>query len=107
MPTNLEQKKRLLRELELYRDFSRFEKDRRQNPQLPTLADYITCRMGSSAVGVFLAFNEYASPKPEFAGAFRFADRCSYALGFALPAEIMNEPLMEVVWIETNSLMWM
>ncbi|KAF2180110.1 terpenoid synthase [Zopfia rhizophila CBS 207.26] len=84
----IEQRQLLLRELEFFMETSEVEQRRRLSEDLPTLDEYITCRMGTSAVGVTSAFNEYAQ-------------------GFSpLPAHVMDDPDMRTLWDETNIIVW-
>ncbi|KAF2733669.1 terpenoid synthase [Polyplosphaeria fusca] len=83
-----DQRKLLLRELEFFMETSEIEQRKRLSDDLPTLDEYITCRMGTSAVGVTSAFNEYAQ-------------------GLApLPDRVMRDPDMRTLWDETNIIVW-
>ena len=53
-----DQRELLLKELEFFMETSELEQRRRLSEDLPTLDEYITCRMETSAVGVTSAFNE-------------------------------------------------
>ncbi|RYP66135.1 hypothetical protein DL770_008853 [Monosporascus sp. CRB-9-2] len=50
----------LLKELDFFWQTPKLEQRRRLSPDLPTLDEYITCRMGTSAVGVTCFVKEYA-----------------------------------------------
>ena len=55
------QRARLLQQIELYVDESGVEQQIRLSHELPTLQEYRQRRMGTSAVGVFLALTESVS----------------------------------------------
>lgn len=61
----LEQRELLLKELEFFMETSEVEQRRRLSDDLPTMDEYITCRMGTSAVGVTSAFNECVEASSE------------------------------------------
>ncbi|ORX95690.1 isoprenoid synthase domain-containing protein, partial [Clohesyomyces aquaticus] len=83
-----EQRELLLKELEFFMETSEVEQRTRLSEDLPTMDQYITCRMGTSAVGVTSAFNEYSE-------------------GLApLPAHVINDPEMRIIWDETNIIVW-
>ena len=48
----------LFKELDFFFQTSELEQRRRLSPNLPTLAEYINCRQGTSAVGVTCFFME-------------------------------------------------
>ncbi|KAF2467746.1 terpenoid synthase [Lindgomyces ingoldianus] len=84
----LEQRELLFKELEFFMETSEVEQRRRLSEELPTLDEYITCRMGTSAVGVTSAFNEFAQ-------------------GMApLPSHVINDADMRTLWDETNIIIW-
>ncbi|KAF2871389.1 isoprenoid synthase domain-containing protein [Massariosphaeria phaeospora] len=76
------------KELEFFMETSETEQERRLSENLPTLDEYITCRMGTSAVGVTSAYNEFA-----------------YGLE-PLPTHVMEDPEMRTLWDETNIIVW-
>ncbi|KAF2121055.1 isoprenoid synthase domain-containing protein [Lophiotrema nucula] len=84
----LDQRELLLKELEFFMETSEVEQRRRLSEDLPTLDEYITCRMGTSAVGVTSAFNEFASDLAP------------------LPTHVMNDPEIRTLWDETNIIVW-
>ncbi len=59
---SLDQRRRLLVEMEVFMETSELEQKTRLNDTLPTVESYWSCRMGTSAVGVCLAVNEYVIP---------------------------------------------
>ncbi|KAG9242949.1 isoprenoid synthase domain-containing protein [Calycina marina] len=77
------QRQRLLSEIQLFMRMSRSEQQIRLLGRLPSLEEYWTFRMGTSAVYIGVASGEYAN-------------RCP------LPASIMDSQTMRDIWDETN-----
>lgn len=67
---------------------SEVEQRRRLSEDLPTLDEYITCRMGTSACGVTSAYNEFAQGLDP------------------LPTYVMEDPEMRNLWDGTNIIVW-
>jgi hypothetical protein len=76
------------KELEFFMETSETEQIRRLSKDLPTVDEYIACRMGTSAVGVTSAYNEFANGLDP------------------LPTQVMEDPAMRKLWDETNIIVW-
>ena len=84
MVLNAEQCARLAYHITAYINGCRTEESFRHAQSLPTLSQYWSYRLHSSAVCVTLAVNEFAFP------------------GMRLPSHIMNSALMEELWTSAN-----
>ncbi|KAL9078210.1 MAG: hypothetical protein Q9157_002863 [Trypethelium eluteriae] len=84
---NEEQRSTLVDEIAFFMRTSATEQKARLAPEMPSLPDYIECRMGTSAVGVTCGIIEYAYEK-------------------ALPSVVMKDPDMKVLWAQVNIIVW-
>ncbi|EAU38526.1 predicted protein [Aspergillus terreus NIH2624] len=82
------QRKRFLREWVRFLDASEWEQRRRIEGTIPSLDEYLACRMGTNGAYVLLALDEFA-------------------LGIQLPQEAMDHPAMQVLWEATNKILSM
>ncbi|KAI0380854.1 terpenoid synthase [Hypomontagnella monticulosa] len=73
----------LLRELKRYIQMTEEEQTLKLKDYIPTIEEYLRCRMGTSAVGPSIAIHEYA-------------------LGMRIPQDVMQSELMQRIWHETN-----
>ncbi|KAI0418367.1 terpenoid synthase [Xylaria grammica] len=80
---NDDQIKRFLDELTFFIQMCEEEHSSQKIGRLPTFEEYMRRRMGSSAVGVCLALNDYTN-------------------GFTLPEDIMLDDFMKIIWHEAN-----
>ncbi|KAI1119885.1 terpenoid synthase [Nemania abortiva] len=74
---------KFLEELEFFIKMCEEEHRTQATGRLPTVEEYMQRRMGSSAVRLCLALSDYAT-------------------GVAMPADIMSDDSMQIIWHETN-----
>jgi hypothetical protein len=86
--TVADQRVLIQKELEFFMETSETEQVRRLSEDLPSVDEYIACRMGTSAVGVTSAYNEFAHGLDP------------------LPSYVMEDPEMRKLWDETNIIFW-
>ncbi|KAH6654009.1 isoprenoid synthase domain-containing protein [Truncatella angustata] len=84
---SLGHRKLLFSELEFFMKTSELEQRRRLRVDLPTLDEYVSCRMGTSACNVTTFFNEFS-------------------IGVTIPAHILTSPSMRRLWDATNTIIW-
>lgn len=94
-----------MREIDLFAEMCEVEQRVLLSGQLPSVESYQRRRMGTSAVTVCLAMHEYVQFFGIAQGISGSLDH-RYTLNMRLPQHVILNPKMQMLWDQTNIIIW-
>lgn len=113
-PCIQDHRKVVFEELEFSMQMSEAEQRRRLSPDLPSIKDYMACRLGSGAVNICEIFNECVETVAflsclSFAGSVkRYTDKVDYrySLGMNINSSLLTDPNVRRLRELANMIIW-